>query len=78
MQKSRWEIIAAKIRTLVKQLDSSYILIAEPVEFTGGLDASVKENKEWRPRGAPRIYKEAIKTIAKGGNEFKDKNRKKW
>lgn len=39
-------MIAAKIRTLVKQLESSYILIAEPVEFTGGLDVGVKENKE--------------------------------
>lgn len=66
MQKSGWEMIVAKIRILVKQLDLSYILTGEPAEFTGGLDTSVKENKEWRPRGSPRIYKETIKTTAKG------------
>lgn len=39
-------MIVAKIRILVKQLDSSDILTAEPAELTGGLDTSVKENKE--------------------------------
>lgn len=59
-------MIAAKIRTLSKQLDSSYISTAEPVELTGDLDTSVKENKESRPRGTPKIYKETIQTTAKG------------
>lgn len=49
-------MIAAKIRTLVKQLDSSYILNAEPVELTRGLDTSVKENSE-----GPEVYPESTR-----------------
>lgn len=82
MQRSRWEMIAAKIITLVKWLDSSSNLIAEPVELTGGLDSSVEGNNEHSPRSTPRIYKEAIKTIATGGRTswhsagFKNENSK--